>query len=91
MTDIQFRFNEDKSLEEITSYIKTTYTAHYAAGGGHQLFDDLVAENEAKEFFKWNARKYLTRFGKKEGENRKDIIKALHYTILLLGVLDQKK
>jgi hypothetical protein len=37
----------------------------------------------AEPFCRANAIKYLYRFGDKEGKNKKDLLKALHYTILL--------
>jgi hypothetical protein len=35
-------------------------------------------------FCQANAIKYLARYGKKGGKNRKDLLKALHYAILLM-------
>ena len=32
--------------------------------------------------------KYLARYGKKGGKNRKDIMKAMHYCVLMLYALD---
>jgi hypothetical protein len=37
----------------------------------------------AEEFTRGAAMKYLFRFGKKEGKNKKDLLKCLHYVILL--------
>ena len=34
---------------------------------------------------KANAIKYLARYGKKNGKNRKDLLKAVHYVILLMS------
>ena len=38
-----------------------------------------------KDFCQANAIKYLCRFGKKDGRNRKDLLKAIHYIILLMS------
>jgi len=32
----------------------------------------------------------LCRFGKKDGRNRKDLLKAVHYIVLLMNSEDQK-
>ncbi len=37
-----------------------------------------------KDFCQANAIKYLARYGKKAGKNRKDLLKAIHYIILLM-------
>ena len=40
--------------------------------------------------FTANAIKYLARFGKKNGRNRKDLLKAIHYIILLMSSENNK-
>ena len=42
-----------------------------------------------KDFCQSNAIKYLARFGKKNGRNRKDLLKAIHYIVLLLSSEDE--
>ena len=43
------------------------------------------------DFCQANAIKYLSRYGRKSGYNRKDLLKALHYVILLLNNDKDKK
>jgi hypothetical protein len=38
-----------------------------------------------KDFCQANAIKYLCRYGKKNGYNRNDLLKAVHYIILLMS------
>ena len=38
-----------------------------------------------KDFCHSNAIKYLIRYGKKQGKNEKDLIKAIHYIVLLIS------
>lgn len=85
------RFNEEKNIKEVYEYIKKTYGEHYASGEQkHQLMDDIVESGaEGLGFNRYSAIKYLTRYGKKEGYNRKDLLKAIHYTILMLYHNDQ--
>jgi hypothetical protein len=41
-----------------------------------------------KDFCHANAIKYLCRYGKKAGKNRKDLLKAIHYIVLLMSSED---
>ena len=84
------KYNEDKILKEIGDYIKSTYGEHYSTGkGGFQVLDLLKTLNIGKDFCHANAIKYLCRFGKKDGRNRKDLLKAVHYIVLLMNSEDQ--
>ena len=86
------KYNEDKILKEIGDYIKSTYGQHYSSGkDGFQVLDLLKTLNIGKDFCHANAIKYLCRYGKKDGHNRKDLLKAIHYTILLLNYDKEKK
>ena len=44
-----------------------------------------------KDFCQANAIKYLCRYGKKDGKNRKDLLKAIHYIVLLMSSEDKKE
>jgi hypothetical protein len=45
--------------------------------------------NIDKDFCQANAIKYLCRYGKKSGKNRKDLLKAIHYIVLLMSSEDK--
>jgi len=80
------KFNEDKICKEILDYIKSTYGQHYSSGkDGIQVLDLLKSIGIKSDFCQANAIKYLSRYGKKGGRNRKDLLKAIHYVILLLN------
>ena len=84
------KYNEDKILEEIGDYIKDTYGQHYAqVKEGVQVQDLLRSCGIDKDFCQANAIKYLARFGKKDGRNRKDLLKAVHYIVLLMSSEDE--
>ena len=84
------KYNEDKILKEIETYIKNTYGQHYAqVSKGTQVQDLLRSVGIDKDFCQANAIKYLARFGKKDGRNRKDLLKAVHYIVLLMNSEDQ--
>ena len=86
------KYNEDKIIKEITDYIKSTYGQHYVSNAtgdeGFQVQDLLRSVGIDKDFCQANAIKYLARFGKKNGRNRKDLLKAIHYVILLMSSED---
>jgi hypothetical protein len=77
-----FKYNEDKILEEVKEYITETYSEHYG-DQNIQIQDVFDQMDIAEEFTRGAAMKYLFRFGKKEGKNKKDLLKCLHYVILL--------
>ena len=86
------KYKEDKILEEIQNYIKLTYGEHYSTTkDGFQVQDMLRQLGIDKDFCQANAIKYLCRYGKKDGKNRKDLLKAIHYVILLLSSEDADK
>ena len=80
------KYNEEKIIKEISDYIKSTYTEHYSTTkDGFQVMDMLRHLGIDKDFCQANAIKYIARFGKKSGRNRKDLLKAIHYIILLMS------
>ena len=86
-----FKYNEDGILQEVSSYIATTYKQHYSSGDvgeGIQTLDLIEAVGEAEAFCRSNAIKYLSRYDKK-GTARVDIMKAMHYCILLMCFNDR--
>ena len=83
------KYNEDKILKEIGDYIQSTYGQHYAqVSDGVQVQDLLRSCGIDKDFCQANAIKYLARFGKKNGRNRQDLLKAVHYIVLLMDSED---
>ena len=84
------KYNEDKILKEIGAYIQGTYGQHYAqVKEGVQVQDLLRSCGIDKDFCQANAIKYLARFGKKAGRNRADLLKAVHYIVLLMSSEDE--
>ena len=90
-----WKYDEDVILKEIKEYLGGTYKSHYAGEEGKtQTLDLIDSIGDAEAFCRSNAIKYLSRFGKKNGKSKLDILKAIHYCILLThfsGVLDQPK
>lgn len=82
-TDPEFKFNEDKLINELYDYIASTYTGHYT-GEKYQATDLIIDAGHGEGFCIGNIIKYAKRYGKKDGYNEKDIMKILHYGIILL-------
>ena len=85
------KYNEKAILKEIENYIESTYGQHYVGKNEVQIQDLLHSIDIAVPFCQANAIKYLSRYGKKKGHNRLDLIKAVHYIILLLHFSDEEK
>ena len=83
------KYNEDALLTELRDYITGTYRQHYSAGNDSiQTLDLIEACGDAEAFCRSNILKYASRYDKK-GSARRDIIKILHYGLLLLHFSDK--
>jgi hypothetical protein len=79
-----WKYEEDKTLKEIEQYLSSTYHSHYTSENSKtQTLDLIESIGDAEAFTRSNAIKYLSRFGKKNGKSKMDILKAIHYCILL--------
>ena len=79
-----WKYEEDKTLKEIEQYLSSTYHSHYTSEHSKtQTLDLIESIGDAEAFTRSNAIKYLSRFGKKNGKSKMDILKAIHYCILL--------
>ncbi len=77
--------NLDKQLDKLREYIKATYSEHYTSEDNNiQTIDFIESLGTSTTTFRDNAIKYLARYGKKNGKNEKDLLKVLHYTLLML-------
>ena len=79
-----WKYSEDVILTEVRDYLSGTYRAHYCSQESKtQTLDLIDSIGDAEAFCRSNAIKYLSRFGKKNGKSKFDILKAIHYCILL--------
>ena len=77
-----FKYKEDEILTEVLEYIVGTYSEHYG-DKNIQIQDVFDQMGISEAFTRGAAMKYLFRFGKKDGKNRKDLLKCIHYCCLL--------
>ena len=77
------KYKEDESIKALQDYISTTYGGHYTSENNNvQTLDLIESVGDAESFCRSNAIKYLSRYDKK-GQAKRDILKALHYSLLL--------
>ena len=83
-----FKYHEEEILKDIEEYVSSTYQGHYT-GSKHefrkvQTIDLMAARDIASNFCQANILKYGSRYGSKDGKNQKDLMKVIHYAMLLL-------
>jgi hypothetical protein len=78
---IDYKYSEDRILKEIKEYIDATYGEHYSQNK-FQATEFIVDSGHGEGFCIGNIIKYAQRYGKKDGHNRKDLMKVLHYAIM---------
>ena len=84
---IDYKYDEDKALKELKSYIDNTYNEHYSKNK-FQATEFIIDGGHGDGFCIGNILKYAQRYGNKDGHNRKDLMKVLHYAIIELYVHD---
>jgi hypothetical protein len=86
---MQWKYNEEQLLTELRNYISKTYEQHYSAGDDKiQTLDLIEACGDGEPFCRSNILKYASRYDRK-GSARQDIMKVLHYALLLLNFNDK--
>ena len=84
----QYKYHEEEILKDIEEYVSKTYQGHYT-GAKHefrkvQTIDLMAARDIATDFCQANILKYGSRYGSKNGKNKTDLLKDIHYAMLLL-------
>lgn len=80
----QYKYDEGTALKKITDYVNSTYGQHYVGNGDVQTVDFWESLGSLETTCRDTAIKYLARYGKKGGKNEKDLLKAIHYIILMM-------
>jgi hypothetical protein len=90
--DPNWRYDEGKILDELRAYLGGTYSAHYVGEEDSiQAIDLIAAGGMVMHFAAASIIKYAFRFGKKDGQNRKDLLKVIHYAMFMLWRLNKGK
>ena len=86
---IDYKYGEDETLVELLKYIDSTYDEHYSKNK-FQATEFIIDGGHGEGFCIGNILKYAQRYGKKNGKDRRDLLKILHYTIIALFVHDKE-
>lgn len=80
---INYKFSEDRLLQEFKEYIDNTYRSGHYSRSQFQATEFIVDSGHGVGFCVGNVMKYAQRYGRKDGFNRKDLLKILHYALIL--------
>ena len=80
---IDYKYSEDRILNELAEYINGTYAQHYSQNK-FQATEFIMDSGHGEGFCIGNIMKYSQRYGKKDGKNRNDLLKVIHYGIMAL-------
>ena len=80
----KYKFNEEEVLNWVRNHIIGTYDAHYGKNK-IQTTEFVFDAGHGEGFSIGNIIKYAQRYGKKNGNNPDDLLKIIHYAIILLG------
>ena len=86
---IQYKYDEDAILTDLNEYIDSTYNEHYSKNK-YQATEFIIDGGHGEGFCIGNIMKYAQRYGKKNGKDRSDLLKVLHYGIIALHVNDME-
>ena len=88
--DIDYKYNEGNTLAELQEYIDSTYDEHYSKNK-FQATEFIIDGRHGEGFCIGNIMKYAQRYGKKDGKNRRDLLKVIHYGIIALYINEMEK
>ena len=80
---IDYKYNEGELLKEFAQYVDNTYDQHYSLNK-YQSTEFIIDSGHGEGFCIGNILKYSQRYGKKDGKNRNDLLKVIHYGIMAL-------
>lgn len=84
-SNINYKYREKEILADLSAYLDRTYGEHYNQNDENvQCFDAWLSRSGATDTFVNTAMKYLWRYGKKNGNNKEDLMKTLHYVFMAL-------
>ena len=86
---IDYKYNEDKILNELKQYIDSTYDKHYSHNK-FQATEFVIDSGHGEGFCIGNILKYAQRYGRKNGKDRNDLLKVVHYGMIALYINDHE-
>ena len=87
----QYKFKEDKYFKEAMNWIDKTYEEDYHYSTGKiQATENIIDKGHGTGFCMGNIEKLFCRYGLKEGHNKNDLYKIIHYAIIQLYVHEKE-
>ena len=93
-----FKYNELEIIHEVTNYIISTYrskqtniTEDNYYGSEIEPMELIISDGNGMGFALGNIIKYASRYGKKNGYNRKDLLKVMYYCIMALNINEKEQ
>jgi len=90
LKNIDYKYNEGHALDELREYIDSTYDEHYSKNK-FQATEFIIDGGHGEGFCIGNILKYAQRYGKKDGKNRRDLLKVIHYGIIALYINEMEE
>ena len=84
---VDYKYNEGELIKQFKEYVDKTYEQHYSQNK-YQATEFIIDGGHGEGFCMGNILKYAQRYGKKNGYNRADLMKVLHYALMALYVHD---
>ena len=81
---VEYKFNEGSLIKQLKEYIDGTYSGHYSKNK-FQSTEFIIDCGHGMGFSLGNVLKYAQRYGKKEGHNKDDLMKVIHYAMIQLS------
>ena len=78
---IEYKYNENELIKQFKEYVDNTYEQHYSQNK-YQATEFIIDGGHGEGFCMGNILKYAQRYGKKNGYNRADLMKVLHYALM---------
>ena len=82
---IDYKFKENIIVNDVMDYVNKTYDSHYDKTKNYQATEIIIDQGHGTGFCMGNILKYAQRYGKKEGRNKNDLMKVIHYAIIQLS------
>ena len=87
---IEYRYNEGNLIQELKDYIDATYGEHYSKNK-FQATEFIIDGGHGEGFCIGNIMKYAQRYGNKNGYNKEDLMKVIHYALIMLHVHEKTR
>ena len=87
---IDYKYNESNNILELLKYVNSTYEQHYSKNK-FQATEFIIDGGHGEGFCIGNIMKYAQRYGNKNGYNKEDLMKVIHYALIMLHVHEKTR